>query len=84
MLYTAQLFISGYSLPEPTDVHIFNSIAAAREFLRDEHEHAQRFGAANGPSTLRCWHGRHADVTDIYPDFDLVIGPRGGIRKELC
>lgn len=30
------------------------------------------------------WKGYHRDVTDLYPDWLLKFGPRGGIRREPC
>ena len=33
-------------------------------------------------ATIRVWRGHLEDVTDVYPDFDLKIGPRGGIVRE--
>jgi len=35
-------------------------------------------------ASLMVWIGDYDDVTDLYPDFELKVGPRGGIRKELC
>ena len=33
---------------------------------------------------LMVWAGEHhSDVTDLYPDFRVSYGPRGGIRWEL-
>lgn len=44
----------------------------------DEHE---RYADVRD-ATIRVWHGHLDDVTDVYPSFDLKIGPRGGIVRE--
>ena len=39
-------------------------------------------GADERDAELLVWCGRHRDVTDLYPDYRIVSGPRGGLVWE--
>ena len=57
---------------------------------RDAAEHFQQWAAEVGRyvdpacSSALVWVGNHCDVTDLYPDWRLSLGPRGGVRWEAC
>lgn len=83
MKWTMQTFIAGYSLPDGTEVRHVQSLSEARDALMADHEEAERFGAAYEPSAALLWVGHLDDVTDIHPDREIVIGPRGGVASRL-
>jgi hypothetical protein len=76
--YTMQTFISGYSLPDGDDVTHHRTKQACNTQLRYEHDEAYNYGAAYGPSEAFVWLGKLDDVTDVYPDFIITMGPNGG------
>ena len=39
---------------------------------------------ADEPAWLRVWMGHETDVTDLYPDFEVFQGPRGGMVRVPC
>lgn len=79
-MWTIQTFIAGYADPEGQAVRHVDSLEAAKRHLIREHEGAQRFGAGYEPSEALLWHGTLDDVTDVYPDRQLIMGPRGGVQ----
>ena len=90
MKYTYQPFINGYGFPEGRNVLYADSITELKGYLDMEKRQAERLGAAYesedmpGGAQLRVWIGHLEDVTDVYPDFELVFGPRGGIHRTPC
>lgn len=88
--WTAQLWVNGYSLPEGDDVSYFASLKALGEYLQDQVNRAQRYGAgygteeAPGGGEALIWEGKVEDVTDVYPDKRAFLGPRGGVNFENC
>lgn len=73
MKYTIQLHIAGYASPMGTDVEHHNSLASAREALRQAQREAQRYGAGYDTPLALGYIGHLEDVTDIYPDFKLTL-----------
>lgn len=82
-MWTIQYDIAGYRPPEGRDVEHVASLDAARRSLQSAHKEAERYGAAYTPSTALLWKGEHDDVTDLYPDRQAVMGPRGGVQIQL-
>lgn len=90
MIYTYQTYVNGYSSPEGTDVEHAASLTELRGILESERNRAERYGAAYesedmpGGVQLLVWIGALGNVADVYPDFKLVFGPRGGIHRVPC
>jgi hypothetical protein len=82
MKCTIQLICSSWLSCNPTDVTYYRSIKEACEayyhFACDS-----RYWYPDQTEAL-LWFGSYKDVTDIYPDYRLYVGPRGGIKKERC
>ena len=73
-----------FSNPEGTDVgHARNKrdLRRALERWQDSHD---RVGSDEQLASLIVWRGELDDVTDVYPDFEVKPGPRGGARFESC
>lgn len=85
MKYTYQeISDSGnFALPSPMDV----SHARNKRQLRLALE---RWADVNGQynderdASLIVWKGELDDVTDIYPEFEMRVGPRGGAIFNPC
>lgn len=90
MKYTYQIYVNGYASPEGDDVHHAMSLSELRGILESERDRAERLGAAyesddmSGGANMLVWSGHLEDVTDVYPDFERVFGPRGGIHRVPC
>ena len=83
--YTVQFIIAGHAMPEGRDVEYFASLAEIKRRLADEHEDASWRGTGgHAPSEAVIFKGRVRDVTDVYPDYVAITGPRGGVRIENC
>jgi hypothetical protein len=73
-----------FSTPEGSDVeHAQNKrdLCRALERWQDAHD---RVGSDEQLASLIVWKGELDDVTDVYPDFEVRTGPRGGARFEIC
>ena len=81
MKITAQFFASGYADPQGDDVEHFKSFKDAKDALWRRSDFDPYYPCVGDDATMRLWVGTLDDVTDVYPDFELTIGPRGGIRK---
>lgn len=84
MKYTVQFIIAGYGLPDGKNVEHYNSLQGIKDGLLFEHERAEQYGAAYEPSEAVIFKGRYKDVTDMYPDKVMTVGPRGGVRVGGC
>lgn len=90
MKYTCQIYVNGYASPKGDDVHHATSLSELRGILESERDQAKRLGAAYesddlpGGANMLVWIGHLEDVTDMYPGFELVFGPRGGIHRAPC
>lgn len=73
-----------FGMPEGTDVQHVNSRADVEWVLTDWSEEHPRVGADEREAKAFVWKGHLPDVTDQYPDFELTIGPRFGIRWGVC
>ena len=87
MFYTVQtLADSGnWAAPWGTDsLHHCDSKAAAEAVLNEWADTVQRLDERRDARAL-VWCGEWLnDVTDLYPDFELKIGPRHGIQWHGC
>lgn len=89
--YTAQFMLNGEAWPEGSEVYHFTSKKAAGEALLYRIESAKMQGTAGWATEdhpaggfARVWIGHHKDVTDLYHDWEVVIGPRGGVKFNPC
>ena len=83
MKYTYQrLADSGnWAYPQGDDVDHASSMDDLRSSLDSWADTVGRYDEPQCAS-LMVWRGDIDDVTDQYPDFELKVGPRGGIRRE--
>ena len=84
--YTVQLHSTSGSFASPwgKDVKHFDTLAEIRDGLEEWANEHPKVGADRADAHCLVWHGKHRDVTDLYPDFELTYGPRGGIRRQPC
>ena len=84
--YTIQLHsLSGsFASPWGNDVRHASSLSKVHGLLEDWADAHCTVGAEATDAHALVWYGEHEDVTDLYPDFELTIGPRGGIHRQLC
>lgn len=80
MTYTVQIHIAGYAPALGTDVEHVTTRRLCADVFRFALKEADRAGATIAGSSAFVYVGHHADVTDVYPDGVLDIGPRGGVR----
>lgn len=86
MIYTLQTISESgsFAAPEGTDVRHASSLADLRWHLDNWSDEHGRVGADESNASLLVWKGRLDDVTDLYPDFIVRLGPRGGLVRESC
>lgn len=79
--YTAQAFTESWSFanPEGTDIYTADNLRDLYLIFTEWRDEVRRY--SNEPVYLLVWKGLHLDVTDLYPDFRLSEGPRGGMIK---
>jgi hypothetical protein len=86
IMYTYQTVSESgsFSNPEGSDVeHAQNKRDLRRALERWQDDHG-RVGSDEMSASLIVWKGELGDVTDVYPDFEVRPGPRGGARFESC
>ena len=83
MPYTVQLHADSgnWAYPSGTDVRHADSKRAAADLLSNWADTVGRYDDPQAASAL-VWVGNLENVGDCYPDFQLTVGPRGGIRWE--
>ena len=69
--------------PEPGDVAHASSLDQLYSALEGWADTVGRYDDERCASIM-VWRGLHDDVTDLYPDFTLRLGPRGGVVREAC
>jgi len=82
MNYTIQLYTESgnFAAPEGKDViHCTNKADILWELERWQDEVHQYDEA---PCGALVWRGVYRDVTDLYPDNEATLGPRGGLRLQ--
>ena len=65
-------------------LHHVSSKKDAASVLADWADEHPRIGADQLDAHCLVWVGHHEDVTDLYPDWELTLGPRLGIRWQPC
>lgn len=82
MKYTVQCSTESWCFAAPygTDVYTAGNLKDIRLLFDGWREEVRQF--SEEPIYLTVWKGLHLDVTDLYPDFRLSEGPRGGMIKE--
>jgi hypothetical protein len=63
--------------------HVYSKSDAA-DVLIDWADQHPRIGSDEQDATALVWVGHLDDVTDQYPDWELTLGPRLGVRWNLC
>ena len=85
MLYTVQAFANNgsWAAPDGTEsLNHFSNRAEVNDGLEDWGDIVARYDDRED-AYLMVWCREHLDdVTDLYPDFKVSYGPRGGIRWE--
>ena len=85
MLYTAQTFTTdgNWAAPWGTDsLHHCDNRKDVNDVLANWGDEINSIGNRRD-AYLMVWCREHLkDVTDLYPDFKVSYGPRGGIRWE--
>jgi len=81
MQYTIQLHADSgnWACPSGTDVRHANNKQQAVDLLLDWADTVGRYDDERCASAL-VWRGDHDDVGDLYPDYQLVLGPRLGVQ----
>lgn len=84
--YTVQLHsLSGsFGSPDGKDVRYASNLSEVREILQDWADEHDQIGAEHQDAHALVWTGREPDVTDLYPCFEVTIGPRGGVHRRNC
>jgi hypothetical protein len=82
MNYTFQTYTESncFAAPESTDVKHATSKAQLRRALERWADTVARY--AEEPASLLVWHGKHNDITDLYPSFEATLGKRGGFNIQ--
>ena len=74
-----------FASPEGSDVGHATSLPGLRRALERWQDSHERVGSDEKDASLLVWKkAHHDDVTDMYPDFILRPGPRGGVIFETC
>jgi hypothetical protein len=86
MKYTYQTISESgsFSAPWGDDVEHASSVRELRRALEHWQDSHNRVGSDEQDASLMVWKSELDDVTDIYPEFILKGGPRGGVVKESC
>ena len=85
MAYTIQLFSESgnWANPQGDDVKFAANLREVYDLFYDWIDTNERYNYAQDATAL-VWSERLEDVTDQYPDWQLTVGPRGGIRRNPC
>lgn len=83
MKYTIQLWAESgnWAAPSGTDLKHASSKREAADLLRDWADTVGRYDDPQCASAL-VWIGDYDDTTDLYPDWQLTMGPRGGVAWQ--
>ena len=84
MRYTAQYFGANLALPEGTEVEYFDSLQSAKNAFWRRTDFDPQYPCQDNSAEMLLWKGMLLDVEDLYPDYRLYIGPKGGVNKEDC
>jgi hypothetical protein len=75
---------SNYANPELADAEKFPSVAAALHAFRIRAEGRDSYYPCVESSSALIYASDPATMRDPYPDLRITMGPRGGVRKEVC
>jgi len=65
-------------------LHHVDSKTLAAGVLQDWADEHPRVGADERDAHCLVWVGHHNDVTDLYPEWELTLGPRLGVHWTRC
>jgi hypothetical protein len=83
MIHTIQLISESGSFGQPDGTNVyFGSYELIKGFFQDWVDLHESVGTDTGYARALVWKGRLQDVTDQYPDYELRLGPRGGIVRD--
>ena len=84
MKYTIQLCSESGSFGHPfgDDVEHANGLAGLKELFDYWQRQHDIVGSDRADARMLVWISYIDDVTDIYPDFEILAGIRGGFRKS--
>lgn len=80
MTYTIQIHVTGYAPALGSDVEHVTTRRLCADVFRFALKEADRTGATIAGSSASVYVGHHPDVTDLYPDGVIELGPNGGVR----
>jgi hypothetical protein len=85
MKYTAQLISESGSFGQPygTDIEYADGIEGLKELFDYWMCQHDKVGSDRADAKMLVWIGYIDDTTDIYPDFEVSAGIRGGFHKVL-
>lgn len=87
MRYTVQTHSNSGSFASPDgkrSLYRVNSKREAADILLDWADEHPRIGSDERDAYAMVWIGHFYDVTDCYPDFELTLGPKLGVRWANC
>lgn len=83
MLYA--IFYGGHSYAVPTEPETFPHFKAATDAFRDRVQGHDRFyPCVDSSAVMHLYHFDPRDDGAAYPDVELSVGPRGGVRWQVC
>jgi len=85
MLFTIQTHTESGNYASPDGKSSLYHCRNKREcgdILSDWADEVGRYDDA--PCSALVWRGHHRDVTDLDPDAQITIGPRGGLHWSSC
>ena len=87
MIYTAQRMAANGNWAAPAgddreSLYHCDNRADVNDSLEEWGDMVNRFDDRNDAYLMVWCREHHSDVTDLYPDFKVSYGPRGGIRWE--
>ena len=69
-----------FAYPEPTDTEVCHSKKELQWILERWQEEHSLVGSEESDASLLIWRGKLEDITDMEPDFQATLGPRGGLQ----
>jgi hypothetical protein len=87
MNYTIQTHSNSGSFASPDgaqSLHYARNRQDAESVLIDWANDHPRMGADEHDATCLVWRGCYDDVSDLYPDWELTLGPRLGVHWCPC
>jgi hypothetical protein len=83
MRYTAQLISESGSFGHPsgTDIEYAKGLDGLKELFDYWQRQHDIVGSDRADACMLVWIGYIDDTTDVYPDFEVSAGIRGGFRR---